>query len=69
VLAVGLELRRPGDTPGRPGLRWERRVAYRLVDGGRRVELMQPGEGWACGDGHGASWVPDGTGSPVEDLG
>ncbi len=64
VLAVGLAARSPGEDG--PGARWERRVAFRTVDGGVRVELLRPGHAWARVDG---GWVPDGVGSPVEELG
>ncbi|MGR6964638.1 hypothetical protein ACU610_09290 [Geodermatophilus sp. URMC 61] len=65
VLAVGLAVRAPGDDG--PGDRWERRVAYRTVDDGARVEVLRPGQAWARTDGGG--WRPDATGSPVEELG
>jgi len=64
VLAVGLAVRSSGDD-GR-GARWERRVAFRTVDGGARVELLRPGHAWARVDGR---WVPDAVGSPVEEVG
>jgi hypothetical protein len=61
VLAVGLAV--PGDDG--PAARWERRMAFRTVDGGARVELLRPGQAWARVDG---GWVPDGVGSPVEEV-
>ena len=65
VLAVGLAVRAAGDDG--PGDHWERRIAHRTVDDGARVELLRPGQAWARTDGGG--WVPDATGSPVEELG
>jgi hypothetical protein len=65
VLAVGLAARSPGDDG--IGDRWERRIAHRTVDGGARVELLRPGQAWARTDG--GRWVPDASGSPVEELG
>lgn len=65
VLAAGLAARSPGDDG--PGARWERRVAHRAGDGGERVELLRPGQAWARADG--GSWVPDATGSPVQEVG
>ncbi|WP_100502133.1 glycosyltransferase family 39 protein [Geodermatophilus chilensis] len=65
VLAVGLAVRSPGDDG--PGDRWERRMAHRTVDDGARLELLRPGQAWARTDGGG--WVPDATGSPVEEVG
>jgi hypothetical protein len=64
VLAVGLAARSPGDDG--PGDRWERRIAHRTVAGGTRVELLRPGQAWARTDGGG--WVPDASGSPVEEV-
>lgn len=65
VLAVGVAARSPGDDG--PGDRWERRLAHRTVAGGTRVELLRPGQAWAREDD--GSWVPDATGSPVEEIG
>jgi hypothetical protein len=69
VLAAGLELRAPGTAPGTPGRRWERRIAYRLVDGAARVELLQPGQAWACDDVPGADWVEAAADNPVGEIG
>ncbi|MCW2704267.1 MAG: hypothetical protein JWQ37_2262 [Blastococcus sp.] len=64
VLAVGVELRGPGEAAGSPDRRWEQRLAYRLVDGVARVELLEPGQGWMR-DASGA-WVQmNGTDNPV----
>jgi hypothetical protein len=63
VLAVGLVV--PGDDG--PAGRWERRMAFRTVDGGARVELLRPGQAWARTGG--GPWVPDAVDSPVEELG
>jgi hypothetical protein len=65
VLAVGVAARSPGDDG--IGDRWERRIAHRTVDGGARVELLRPGQAWARTDG--GRWVPDASGSPVEEVG
>jgi hypothetical protein len=67
VLAVGVDLRSP-DSPDSPGRRWERRIAYRVVDGGTRVELLQPGQGWFHDDDPGAGWVQQATDNPVREL-
>ncbi|HEY0402651.1 MAG TPA: hypothetical protein VGD09_11580, partial [Blastococcus sp.] len=64
VLAVGVELRGPGEAAGPADRRWEQRLAYRLVDGAARVELLEPGQGWMR-DASGA-WVQmNGTDNPV----
>ncbi|WP_158550799.1 glycosyltransferase family 39 protein [Geodermatophilus sp. TF02-6] len=68
VLAAGLDVREADDA-GRPGRRWERRVAHRPVDGGARLELLRPGQGWARDDAPGSGWVQAAVGNPVEDLG
>jgi hypothetical protein len=67
VLAVGVDLRSP-DRPDSPGSRWERRIAYRVVDGGARVQLLQPGQGWFHSDAPQAGWVQEATDNPVRDL-
>jgi hypothetical protein len=67
VLAVGVDLR-SADRPDSPGIRWERRIAYRVVDGGARVELLHPGQGWFRGDAPQAGWVQEATDNPVRDL-
>jgi hypothetical protein len=67
MLAVGVEVRSP-DRPDSPGRRWERRIAYRVVDGGTRIELLRPGQGWFHGDAPGAAWVPQASLNPVHDL-
>ncbi|MGY1690807.1 glycosyltransferase family 39 protein [Geodermatophilus sp. SYSU D01105] len=66
-LAVGLDLRGSADGD-RPGRRWERRVAARVVDGGATVEVLRPGRGFARDDAPGSSWVEAGADNPVEDL-
>ena len=66
---MGIELRGPGDGATRPGIRWERRIAYRLVDGGAAVQLLLPGQGWTCDDRPGAAWESAATGNPVADRG
>jgi hypothetical protein len=68
VLAVGVDVRSP-DRPDSPGRRWERRIAYRVVDGGTRVELLRPGQGWFHSDARGAGWVQQAEDNPVRDLG
>jgi hypothetical protein len=67
VLAVGVEERSPED-PDTPGRRWERRIAYRVVDGGTRVQLLQPGQGWFHDAARGAGWVQQAAGNPVREL-
>ncbi|SDN77053.1 hypothetical protein [Geodermatophilus sp. DSM 45219] len=62
VLAVGVAV--PGDDG--PAGRWERRIAFRTVDGGARVELLRPGQAWARTGG--GPWLPDAVGSPVEEI-
>jgi hypothetical protein len=66
VLAVGVDLRAPGEAAGSPGRRWEQRLAYRLVDGAARVELLEPGQGWMRDDVPESAWVEvDDTDDPV----
>jgi hypothetical protein len=67
VLAVGVDVRSP-DRPDSAGRRWERRIAYRVVDGGTRIELLRPGQGWFHGDAPGAGWEPQASLNPVHDL-
>jgi hypothetical protein len=62
-----VDLRSPG-SPDTPGRRWERRIAYRVVDGGTRVELLQPGQGWFHDDDPRAGWVQQATDNPVREL-
>jgi hypothetical protein len=59
-LSAGLTSAAAGDSPARA---WAQRIGWRVVDGGRRVELLVPGEGWAR-TGTGA-WAPQATGNPV----
>jgi hypothetical protein len=68
VLAVGVDLR-SADRPDSPGRRWERRIAYRVVDGGTRVELLRPGQGWFSSDAPGAGWVQQASSNPVREVG
>jgi dolichyl-phosphate-mannose-protein mannosyltransferase len=66
VLAVGVNLRGPGETAASSGRRWEQRFPYRLVDGMTRVELLKPGQGWMGDDDPGSAWVQlDGVDDPV----
>jgi hypothetical protein len=67
VLAVGVDVRSP-DRPDSPGRRWERRIAYRVVDGGTRVELLRPGQGWFHGDAPGAGWEQQAEANPVREV-
>jgi hypothetical protein len=41
-------------------------MPHRTVDGGARVEVLRPGQAWVQRDG--GMWLPDGTGSPVEEI-
>jgi hypothetical protein len=66
-LALGLDLRTAGDGD-RPGRRWERRVAWRCLDGGATVQVLRPGRGWAHDDAPGSTWVEAGAGNPVQEL-
>lgn len=52
-----------GDAPARA---WAQRIAYRVVDGGARVELLVPGEGWARAGDPGTDWAPQAVGNPVQ---
>ncbi|MCU1690387.1 MAG: hypothetical protein JWN20_2315 [Jatrophihabitantaceae bacterium] len=67
VLAVGVDIR-TADRPFSPGQRWERRIAYRVVDDGTRIELLRPGQGWFSNDAKGGGWVPAATDNPVHEL-
>jgi hypothetical protein len=67
VLAVGVDVRSP-DRPDSPGRRWERRIAYRVVDGGTRVDLLRPGQGWSHDDSPGAGWVQQAEENPVHEV-
>jgi hypothetical protein len=69
MVAVGLELRTAGQEAGDRGIRWERRMVYRLVDGAEGVELLRPGQGWAHDDAPGATWLQSATDNPVVDTG
>jgi hypothetical protein len=63
VLSAGLQAHAPGDGGG-PA--WAQRIAWRLTDGGSRVEVLLPGEGWARAAGPDAPWTPQGADDPVE---
>jgi len=69
VLSLGLRVEQAGAGAADLGRRWEQRIAYRLVDGGTRVELLLPGERWFREDGPGAPWVPDASAHAVTDIG
>jgi hypothetical protein len=57
VLAVGVDFTGPGEAAGFPGRRWEQRLAYRLVAGVARVQLLEPGQGWMRDDVPGDAWA------------
>lgn len=63
VLTVALETGPAGDAPARA---WAQRIAYRVADGGARVELLVPGEGWVRAGGPGTAWAPQAIGNPVQ---
>jgi hypothetical protein len=67
VVAVGVDIRSSAD-PVSPGRRWERRIAYRVVDGGARVELLRPGQGWESSGAPDEPWMPAATDNPVHEL-
>jgi hypothetical protein len=66
VLALGLDV--PGNADAGRDQRWERRVSFRVLDGGNRLELLRPGQGWAQEDGPDGAWQSAGADNPVEDL-
>jgi hypothetical protein len=47
------------------GRAWAQRIAWRLTDGGSRVEVLLPGEGWAQADAPDGPWAPQAAGNPV----
>ncbi|MBM9469254.1 DUF7846 domain-containing protein [Nakamurella leprariae] len=64
VLAVGVQL---GGTDG-TGARWELRLPYRVIDGGRQLEVLQPGQSWSRPAGTGAGWAVDLTSGVVTGI-